>query len=227
MELLPTAYFLIPGVFALTTHRFASAQPLSAGSQIAWTVIYSAMTYLLLQSPLGSWIRTTTFPAALFQGQPGLLNDPESSIRLVGVSLAAAVVGLLVGRAVSSNRSHRAVSVITGRNLHATVWIEAFRNAPRQWVRLTNGEFDLIGWLESASDGPTERSLILSNVFRHGKDGSRTAVPGGLLLVDAAKFDTIVLLGKDVASAYAAARQRVSNEPGPAAAGRPGPSPTD
>jgi hypothetical protein len=122
------------------------------------------------------------------------------------------------------------VSAITGRNLHATVWIEAFRNAPRQWVRLSNGELDLIGWLESASDGPTERSLILSNVFSHDKDGSRTAVPGGLLLVDAAKFDTIVLLGKDVAAAYAAARRRASGELGPAVGddiGRTGRSPTD
>jgi hypothetical protein len=210
MELLPAAYFLIPGAFALTTHRFASAQPLSTGSQLAWTVIYSAVTYLALQSPAGAWLRTPDFPDALFRSDARLLDNPELSLRLVGVSAVAATAGLIVGRAVSSNRFNRVVAALTGRNLHSTVWIEAFRNAPRQWVRLSNSNFDFIAWLESASDGPTERSLILSSVFSHDRSGQRSAVPGDLMLVDAADFDSIVLLGIDVAAAYETASARIS-----------------
>jgi hypothetical protein len=124
------------------------------------------------------------------------------------VTIVAAILGLVVGRAASSKRSNRIVAAITGRNLHSTVWIEAFRNTPRQWVRLRNKDFDFIGWLESASDGPTERSLILSSVFSHDASGQREAVPGILMLVDAADFDSIVLLGADVAAAYDAAVRR-------------------
>jgi hypothetical protein len=211
MELLPAAYFLIPGVFAITTHRFASAQPLSAGSQLAWTVIYSAVTYLTLQSPAGAWLRASDFPDALFRSDARLLDNPELSLRLLAVSVVAAIAGLIIGRAVSSNRFNRVVAAVTGRNLHSTIWIEVFRNAPRQWVRLRNNDFDFIGWLESASDGPTERSLILSSVFSHDSSGQRTAVPGNLMLVDAADFDSIVLLGIDVTAAYDVASARISN----------------
>jgi hypothetical protein len=208
MELLPAAYFLIPGAFAITTHRFASAQPLSTGSQVAWTVIYSALTYLALQSPAGAWIRTADFPDALFQSDARLFADPDLSVRLIGMCVVAAMAGLIVGRAVSSNRSNRMVAALTGRNLHSTVWIEAFRNTPRQWIRLTNKDFDFLGWLEAASDGPNERSLSLSSVFSHDQSGQRTAVPGNLMLFDAADFDSIVLLGTDVAAAYDRARSR-------------------
>lgn len=208
MEILPAAYFLIPGIFALTTHRFASAHDLSTGAQLAWVVVYSVATYSILESPLGSWIATTGFPSRLFSGDATLLQDPELGIRLGAVSLAAAGLGLVVGRISSSGRVQRLVSAGTGRNLYATVWIEAFRNAPRQWVRLKSDQLDLIGWLESASDGPTERSLILSHVFNHGPDGRRSAVPGQLMVVDAADFDVIVLLGDDVAAAYEEAAER-------------------
>lgn len=208
MDFAPAAYFLIPGAFAVTAHRFASAQAMSTGAQVAWAAVYSTVVYVLLQTSQLAWLVTTEFPSALFGQDASLIASPAVAIRFAAISLGAGGLGLVGGRLVATTRVHRLVAALTGRNLHATVWIEVFRNAPRQWVRLTKSDLDLIGWLESASDGPAERSLILSNVFRE-LDGRREAVPSRLMLVDASRFDTVVLLGTDVAATYEDAAARI------------------
>jgi Family of unknown function (DUF6338) len=210
MDLAPAAYFLIPGAFAVTAHRFASAQSMSTGAQVAWAAIYSTIIYIVLQTPLGDWFTTADFPSALFGQNAALIASPSVALRFAALSLAAGIMGLGGGRLVATSLAHRFVASMTGRNLHATVWVEMFRNAPRQWVRLTNSNLDLIGWLESASDGPTERSLILSSVFQETRTGRRS-IPAHLMLVDASRFDTIILLGKDVSATYAAAASRASS----------------
>lgn len=212
MDWIPAAFFLIPGAFAVNAHRFASAQAMSIGSQVAWATIYSTLAFLAIQTPVASWLVTPNFPSALFGQDSALVATPGVAIRFLAISVASGLLGLVGGRAAASKRAHRLASLVAGRNLHSTVWIEVMRNAPRQWVRLTGPDLDLIGWLESASDGPTERSLVLSHVYRQ-LPGGRERIPANLMLVDTTRFDTVVLLGADVAATYARATEAPSSGP--------------
>jgi hypothetical protein len=207
MDVLPAALFLIPGAFAAVAHRFASAQRLSSGTQLLLAIGYSGLTYIWLASPLGDALRTAQFPAALFGPNLAPLAQPEIAIRLFAASVVATAAGLLVGRITMSRRAHALVARVTGRNLYSSIWIETFRDAPRQWIRLKTDGLEFVGWLESASDDPQERALLISNIHEmHGAEPHR--VVGNMMFVNADAFPVIVLLGAEVATAVDAARRR-------------------
>lgn len=105
-----------------------------------------------------------------------------------------------------SRKVHAVVARFTGRNLYSSIWSETFRNAPKQWVRLRSDQLELVGWLESASDDPQERALLISNV--HEMRGSEPhRVVGNLMFISADAFPVILLLGADASKAIATARQ--------------------
>lgn len=205
MEIQPAAYFLLPGAVAVIAHRFASAHVMSTAAQVALAVVYSALTFGVLATPIASIFVTRDFPVSLFDSTRVAIGTPDVAWRLLLVSVLAGGAGLLVGRALSSRRTQRAVVAITGRNLFSSVWNEAFHNAPRQWIRLRSNDADLIGWLESASDNVEEHSLLLSHVFEVRNDRLMPVV-GDFLLLDTKAFTIVSLLGPDVAGAIERAK---------------------
>lgn len=205
MDLLPAALFLVPGAFATVGHRFASAQRLSSGTQLLLAVAYSGLTYMWLASPMGDPLRTPVFPSSLFGSDASALAQPDTALRLLITSIVATAFGLVIGRLSMSRRVHDLTARLTGRNLYSSVWSETFRNAPRQWIRFKSDEIELVGWLESASDDPDERAVVVSHV--HEMRGSRPQrVVGNIMYLRADAFPVVVLLGKDVAQAISDAR---------------------
>jgi uncharacterized protein DUF6338 len=207
VELLPAALFLVPGAVASLAHRFASAQSLSNVAQLLLAAAYSGVVYALLGTPLASWLVTPEFPTDLFTPDATSIANPAIAARLLLVSTAAGALGLAVGRASMSRRIQLGLTQLTGRNLYSTVWVETFRNASRQWVRLKSDRMELIGWLESASDTAEERSLLLSHVHEV-RDRRLLPIVGRLLLVRLDDFPTVVLLGRDVKAELSRARTR-------------------
>jgi hypothetical protein len=201
LEALPAALFLVPGAFAVVGHRFVSAQRFASGTQLLMAVAYSAAAYVVLASPIGAGLTTPEFPSQLFSTNSAPLAEPSIAVRLLVLALISAGAGMVIGRLSSSRAVHDLSSLLTGRNLYSSVWTEAFRGAPRQWVRLhAHAKPDLIGVLESVSEDESERGLLLSRV--HEVDGSKLRrVVGNRSYVNAAGFDAIVLLGRDVATA--------------------------
>jgi hypothetical protein len=159
-----------------------------------------------LASPLGGMLRTPQFPAVLFGPDLTPLAQPEISTRLFVASVVATTTGLVFGRITASRRAHTVAARLTGRNLYSSIWIETFRHAPRQWIRLRSDDLEIVGWLESASDDPEERALLISHV--HEIRGSKPhRVVGNMMFISADAFPVIVLLGANVATAVEAARQ--------------------
>lgn len=206
MDALPTALFLVPGAFGAVIHRFATAQRLSSGAQLLLAVIYSAVAYAVLGTPLGSAIRTVDFPAALFTNSPGALASPDIGARLLILAAATGVLGLVVGRATTTDRAHAWAAWITGRNLYSVVWTEAFRAAPGQWIRMHGGAgADLVGLLESASDDPDERAFVFSRLYAMVGDTPNRVV-GDRSYVRADAFPVVILLGGDARRAVERSR---------------------
>jgi len=176
-------------------------------AQLLLAVAYSGVVYALLGTPVAAWLVTPEFPTQLFTPDARSIADPAIAGRLLLVSTAAGALGLAVGRASMSRRIQILLTLLTGRNLYSTVWVETFRNASRQWMRLRSDAIELVGWLESASDNADERSLLLSHVHEV-RNGRLRPIVGRLLLVRLDDFPTVVLLGRDVNAELNRARIR-------------------
>lgn len=207
MDLLPAALFLVPGAVASLAHRFTTAQSLSSVTLILLAVAYSGLVYALLGTPIAAWLVTPEFPEQLFTADPRSLANPAVASRLLVVSAAAGGLAIALARLSMSRRVQSALARLTGRNLYSTVWVETFRNASRQWVRLGSDRLEILGWLESASDSADERSLLLSHVYEI-RDRRPMPVVGRFMFVRVDDFATVVLLGQDVDGEIKEARER-------------------